>query len=191
MGRIVETQEFLGRRILIENPSSYLRYRHSTIPEWEFLTAAAERADCGILLDVNNVYVSACNHGFDPRVYLRAIPADRVQEIHLAGHTVKHYEDGETAGAPTLMTGRESEASRDTTSARGPRLGPIGDILIDTHNTRVCDAVWELHRETVARLGPRPTLIEWDSDLPALAVLVEEAAMADRILERAHDADAA
>ncbi|TAM44535.1 MAG: DUF692 domain-containing protein [Gammaproteobacteria bacterium] len=159
VARIVETQEFLGRRILVENPSSYLRYRHSTIPEWEFLTAAAERADCDILLDVNNVYVSACNHGFDPRVYLRAIPADRVQEIHLAGHTVKHHEDG--------------------------------DILIDTHNTRVCDVVWELYRETVARLGLRPTLIEWDSDLPALAVLVEEAAMADRILERVHDADAA
>ncbi len=156
VGRIVEAQEFLGHRILVENPSSYLRYKHSTIPEWEFLSAVAERTDCGILLDVNNVYVSACNHGFDPRVYLRAVPAERVREIHLAGHTVKHHEDG--------------------------------DILVDTHNTRVCDAVWTLCCETVARLGPRPTLIEWDSDLPALSILVEEAVIADRILEGAHDA---
>ncbi len=156
VARIVETQGFLGRQILVENPSSYLRYKHSTIPEWEFLSAVAERADCGILLDVNNVYVSACNHGFDPRVYLRAVPAERVREIHLAGHTVKHHEDG--------------------------------DILVDTHNTRVCDAVWTLYCETVARLGPRPTLIEWDSDLPALSILVEEAVIADRILEGAHDA---
>jgi uncharacterized protein (UPF0276 family) len=189
--RIVETQEFLGCQILVENPSSYLRYKHSTVPEWEFLAAAAERADCGILLDVNNVYVSARNHGFDPRVYLRAVPADRAREIHLAGHTARHYEDGETADTPNQMAGRTSEASRASESARGPRLGPIGDILIDTHNTRVCDAVWELYRETVARLGPRPTLIEWDSDLPALAVLVEEAAMADRIMERARDTAAA
>lgn len=79
-------QEALGRSILIENPSSYLRYRHSTIPEWEFLAELARRGGCGILLDVNNVYVSACNHSFDADAYIDAVPAAAVGEIHLAGH---------------------------------------------------------------------------------------------------------
>lgn len=85
--RIRRVQDFLGRRILIENPSSYLSYRHSDIPEWEFLCAMAEEADCLLLLDVNNVYVSARNHGFDPYRYLARIPAQRVWQIHLAGHS--------------------------------------------------------------------------------------------------------
>lgn len=156
--RIVEAQEFLGRRILIENLSSYVQYKHSTLTEWEFLTAVAEQADCGILLDVNNVYVSARNHGFEPIDYLFAIPAERVGEIHLAGHTVKRYDDGV--------------------------------ILIDTHNARVSDAVWALYRMTISAIGARPTLIEWDSDLPALDVLVEEAATAQRIMEQTLDAAA-
>lgn len=157
--RIAAVQEFLGRHILIENLSSYLQYTHSTIPEWDFLAAVAERADCGVLFDVNNVYVSARNHGFDPLVYLRAMPAARVQEIHLAGHTVKRYDGGE--------------------------------ILIDTHNARVCDDVWALYRATIGHLGARPTLIEWDSDLPALPVLVEEADTAARFLEQTRDCVAA
>jgi uncharacterized protein (UPF0276 family) len=111
------------------------------------------------LFDVNNIYVGARNHGFDPLVYLRAVPAQRVQEIHLAGHTVKHYEDGE--------------------------------ILVDTHNARVCDDVWALYRATLAHLGATPTLIEWDSELPALAVLVEEAAIATHFMEHVNDAVAA
>lgn len=149
--RIAETQDFIGRRLLIENLSSYVQYRHSCMPEWEFLTAVAHAADCAILLDVNNIYVSACNHGFEARDYLRAMPAARVQEVHLAGHTRQHYEDGE--------------------------------ILIDTHNARVNDAVWTLYRAAIAQLGPRPTLIEWDSDLPTLDVLVDEARQAQRYLE--------
>jgi len=157
--RIEQVQEVLGRRILIENLSSYLQYTHSTIAEWDFLAAVAEQADCGILLDVNNIYVSARNHGFDALAFLRAIPADRVQEIHLAGHMVKRYEDGE--------------------------------ILIDTHNTRVCDEVWGLYETTIKRIGARPTLIEWDSDLPTLATLVQEAETAERMLERNRDAVAA
>lgn len=87
VGRIRRVQDFLGRRILVENPSSYLAYAHSDIPEWEFLDAMAEQADCLLLLDVNNVYVSARNHGFDPYRYLAAIPARRVWQIHLAGHS--------------------------------------------------------------------------------------------------------
>lgn len=144
--RVRKAQEFLGRELLIENPSTYLQYAHSTIPEWDFLAEVTRRADCGILLDVNNVYVSAFNHGFDPHAYLRAIPAERVKEIHLAGHTCKCY--------------------------------PEGEILIDTHNTLVAEPVWTLYQETLTLFGPRPTLIEWDTDLPPLAVLLEEAARA-------------
>jgi len=85
--RVARVQDYLGRRVLIENASTYVEWRASDIPEAEFLAELARRADCGILLDVNNVYVSACNHGFDPREYLRTIPADRVGQIHLAGFT--------------------------------------------------------------------------------------------------------
>jgi uncharacterized protein (UPF0276 family) len=85
--RIRHAQQRLGRRILIENVSSYLCYEHSTMPEWTFLSAIAEEGDCGILLDVNNIYVSAVNHDFDPLEYLRGVPADRVGQYHLAGHS--------------------------------------------------------------------------------------------------------
>jgi uncharacterized protein (UPF0276 family) len=84
-----ETQDVLGCRILVENPSSYLQYTHSTIPEWEFLSAVNERTGCGVLCDVNNIYVSACNHGWDASAYLAAVPKAAVKEIHLAGHAVK------------------------------------------------------------------------------------------------------
>ncbi len=159
VARIGEVQEFLGQQILIENLSSYLQYAHSTILEWEFLATVAERADCGILLDVNNIYVSARNHRFDPLIYLRAIPSARVQEIHLAGHMIKRFDDG--------------------------------DILIDTHNARVSAEVWALYRETLAHFGPRPTLIEWDTDLPELAVLLDEAAHAQLLMESVRDTAAA
>lgn len=159
VARIVEVQELLGRQILIENLSSYVQFSQSAMPEWEFLAAVAERADSGILLDVNNIYVNARNHGFDPLVYLRAVPAARVREIHLAGHTVKRYDDGE--------------------------------ILIDTHSARVCDDVWTLYRAAIAHLGVRPTLIEWDSELPALSVLLDEARIAQHFMEHAHDGVAA
>jgi uncharacterized protein (UPF0276 family) len=85
--RVREVQDYLGRRILLENVSSYLDFAHSAVPEWEFLRAVAEAADCLILLDVNNIYVNSQNHGFDPLDYLRAMPARRVQQIHLAGHS--------------------------------------------------------------------------------------------------------
>lgn len=156
--RVRRAQELLGRELLIENPSTYLQYVHSTIPEWDFLAEVARRADCGILLDVNNVYVSAVNHGFEPRAYLRAVPAERVKELHLAGHTRKRY--------------------------------PEGEILIDTHNAPVDEPVWALYEETLALLGPRPTLIEWDTDLPPLAVLLSEAGRARAYVE-ARDAVAA
>ena len=87
VSRLVVVQDHLGRRIALENASTYLSFAGSSIPEWEFLGEVAHRADCGILLDVNNIYVSAVNHGFDPEKYLAAIPPERVWEIHLAGHT--------------------------------------------------------------------------------------------------------
>jgi uncharacterized protein (UPF0276 family) len=85
--RVARVQDRLHRRILVENVSSYLTYARSAVPEWEFLAEIARRADCGILLDVNNVYVSATNHGFDPIAYLDGVPADRIGQIHLAGHS--------------------------------------------------------------------------------------------------------
>lgn len=93
--RVVRAQDVLGRRILVENVSSYLQYSASTIAEPEFLAELARRSGCGILLDVNNVYVSARNHGFDPLAFLRAIPRQAVAELHLAGHSINRFDDGE------------------------------------------------------------------------------------------------
>ncbi len=149
--RIGRVQEYLGRQILVENISRYLSYEHSTLPEWEFVAEAARRSGCRILLDINNIYVNAVNHGFDERAYVDAIPRELVQEIHLAGFTRNRFEDGE--------------------------------IIIDSHNRPVADPVWALYRHALERLGPKPTLIEWDTDLPALTVLVEEARKADALLE--------
>jgi uncharacterized protein len=156
-GNVEVTQDFLGRRILVENASSCLRYRHSTIPEWEFIAAVAARTGCGILCDVNNIFVSASNHGFDALRYLRALPRDRIGEIHLAGHTLRKLDDGRS-------------------------------IRIDDHGSRVCKEVWALYTEAVALFGRVPTLIEWDTDVPAFAVLVEETEHAQGIMakERAH-----
>ena len=156
--RIAEAQEHLGRRLLIENVSSYLEFEHSAIPEWEFLRETAARSGCGILLDVNNIHVSAVNHGFDARLYIDSIPARDVEEIHLAGHVTKDIEG--TA------------------------------LLIDTHSRPVSDAVWGLYAHALERLGPKPTLIEWDSDLPTFDVLLAEAAKADARLGRRHVAAA-
>src|SRR3989442_425965 len=91
-----QVQTHLKRRLLLENPSTYLRFRHSSIPEWEFLARVVERTGCGILCDVNNIYVSACNHGWDASTYLAALPPTAVGEIHLAGHAVKKFGDGHT-----------------------------------------------------------------------------------------------
>jgi len=93
--RVSQVQDYLGRQILIENVSSYLQYTVSAIPEWEFVAELAKRAGCGLLLDVNNIYVNACNHGFEAEIFLAAVPRDLVQEIHLAGFTVNNLGDGE------------------------------------------------------------------------------------------------
>jgi uncharacterized protein (UPF0276 family) len=153
VARVGEIQDALGRRILIENVSSYLEFRDAELSESEFLAELARRAGCGLLLDVNNVYVSACNHGFDARDYLLALPRDAIGEIHLAGHETRR------------IGGRE--------------------ILVDTHDARVRPEVWALYAFAVARFGRVPTLIEWDTALPALDVLVDEAHHADRIMGEA------
>jgi uncharacterized protein (UPF0276 family) len=148
--RVDETQEFLGQRILIENVSSYLRWQNEAFSEWDFVATLAKRTGCGLLLDVNNIYVSAINHGFDARQYLAAIPADNVLEIHLAGHETQH------------------------------------GCLIDTHSRPVCDEVWQLYRDAIQLFGAKPTLIEWDSDIPPLETLLAEASKARYILEHEH-----
>jgi uncharacterized protein (UPF0276 family) len=155
-----QTQGFLQRRILVENPSSYLRYKHSTIAEWDFLAAVAERTGCGILCDVNNIYVSASNHGWDASAYLAALPAQAIGEIHLAGHTLKSIEGGQT-------------------------------LRIDDHGSRVAPEVWALYAQALTRFGPLPTLVEWDTNVPALEVLLAEAAKAGALLEEAGHALAA
>jgi uncharacterized protein (UPF0276 family) len=148
---VAAAQEAFGRQILIENPSVYLSFPGSTMSEAAFLARLTERTGCGLLLDVNNVYVSAENNALDATDYLASVPAAAVGEIHLAGHSIS--DDGE------------------------------GRLLIDTHSTRVCDEVWRLYAGVIARIGPRPTLIEWDLDIPALDVLLSEAATAQSILD--------
>jgi len=121
--RVRAVQDRLGRQILIENVSSYLTYKHSVMPEWEFLVEVAKRADCGILLDVNNVYVSATNHGFDAEQYLAAMPADRVRQIHLAGHTDK---------GTHLLDSHEGHVRRpvwELYRAAVRRLGPVSTLI--------------------------------------------------------------
>lgn len=152
--RITQVQEYLGREIAIENISSYLRYPIPQLDEAEFLGELAQRAGCGLLIDINNIHVSARNHGFDAARYLCAISPRHVRELHLAGHTATQHD------------GRE--------------------ILIDTHSAPVSTAVWSLYELALARFGPVPTLIEWDAELPALQVLVREAARAESLLEGAH-----
>ncbi|KVT60194.1 DUF692 domain-containing protein [Burkholderia ubonensis] len=147
-----QVQTALGRRILIENPSTCLRYVHSTIPEWEFLSEMVRRTGCGLLCDVNNIYVSACNHGWDPQAYLAALPAAAIGEIHLAGHSVRQLENGRT-------------------------------LRIDDHGSRVAAEVWSLYHDALRRFGAVPTLIEWDTDVPPLETLLQEAARADSMLE--------
>lgn len=152
-------QRGLQRRVLVENPSSYLRYRHSTIPEWDFLAEVARRTGCGILCDVNNVYVSSCNHGWDAHRYLAALPAHAIGEIHLAGHTVRELPNGRT-------------------------------VRIDDHGSRVAPEVWSLYAEALERFGPVPTLIEWDTHVPAMSVLMHEADQAAELMQEVEDARA-
>ncbi len=148
-----QVQSYLKRRILVENPSTYLRFRHSTIPEWEFLAEVALRTGCGILCDVNNIYVSANNHGWNALTYLDALPPSAVAEVHLAGHSARQLDHGRV-------------------------------LCIDDHGSRVVQPVWDLFAQALKRFGTVPTLIEWDTNVPSLDVLMEEAAIAEEAMER-------
>ena len=151
--QIDRAQERLGRSILIENVSSYVEFAASEMTEWEFLLEVARRTGCRILLDVNNIYVSARNHGYAPEAYLDAIPAERIGQVHLAGHT------------------------------------DHGSYIIDTHVGPVPDPVWQLYERLIRRVGPVPTLVEWDEATPDYATVVAESRRA-RALEEAVLADA-
>ena len=121
--RVQRVQDALGRRILLENVSTYLEYTHSTMPEWEFLAAVVERADCGILLDVNNIFVSAFNHGFAAADYLAGVPVERVQQFHLAGHTDRGTYLHDTHDHPI------SDAVWDLYAAAVRRFGTVSTLI--------------------------------------------------------------
>jgi uncharacterized protein (UPF0276 family) len=155
--RVDRIQDALRRRVLVENISTYLRFASDDLDEAYFLNELGSRTGCGILLDVNNLYVNQRNHGTDAAAIIDAIEPRHVGEIHLAGHLVTEL------------------------------------AVIDQHGDRVNDAVWELYRRALRRFGDVPTLIEWDADVPALDVLLDEAARAQRCLDccLAESADAA
>jgi uncharacterized protein (UPF0276 family) len=150
VANVSRAQDALGRRLLIENPSLYMAIKGHAFGEVEFLTELARRSGCGLLVDVNNVYVSANNLGFNAEAYLDAIPAALVGEIHLAGHSLD-----EKVGAA---------------------------LLIDTHGAPVAEAVWALYRRLISRIGPAPTLIERDDNIPGFDDLLGERAIAEGIL---------
>ncbi len=149
--KIKQTQDFLGRQILIENPSSYLCFKDSNIPEWEFFAALSGLSGCGLLLDVNNVFVSCFNHHYQVDDYLNSIDGEDVLEIHLAGYTEKVLEQGR--------------------------------VLIDDHSKPISSEVWDLYQTTLNKIGNKPTLIEWDTNIPDLSVLLSEAQTAQRYLD--------
>ncbi|MEJ5999857.1 MNIO family bufferin maturase [Paucibacter soli] len=143
--RIEQVQDILRRPLVLENVSSYVAFAADEMDEASFVAELLRRSGCRLLLDVNNVYVSSRNHGFDPCAYIDRMPAAQVQQIHLAGH-----ED-------------------------------LGELVIDTHDHAVCPAVWELFSYTLGRLGPKPTMIERDDNIPPLADLLDELDLARRL----------
>jgi len=150
---IEQTQTALGTRIAIENPSHYLQVEGNEWDEIDFLQELAKRSGCGLLLDVNNVYLSARNLGFNAEVYIDRFPGETVMEVHVAGYSID------------------------------PVLG--ASLLIDSHDAPVAPAVWTLYRRLVDRIGPRPTLIERDGNVPEFGQLLEERDIAVTALRHA------
>ncbi len=150
-GHIDQVQDRLQRRMLLENPATYVEFSASTMAEAEFIAELVRRTGCGLLLDVNNVYVSCVNHGRDPYDYIRALPLQHVAEIHLAGFA------------------HDVDAAGDS-------------LLIDSHGAAVAQVVWDLYAYALERVGPVPTLIERDNDIPAFPVLLAEAHRAERMM---------
>jgi uncharacterized protein (UPF0276 family) len=141
----------LRRRMLLENPATYVEFVSSDLAEAQFITEVVQRTGCGLLLDLNNAFVSCTNHGRDPLAYILELPLAAVVEIHLAGYA----RDADSLGAP---------------------------LLIDSHGAPVAEAVWSLYDVALKRLGPTPTLLERDHDLPAFATLYAEALLAEQRL---------
>jgi uncharacterized protein (UPF0276 family) len=152
VAHIDRVQEVLSRPYLIENPASYLGFRSSTIPETQFLAEIAARTGCQLLCDISNIVVSAHNMGYDAHDYVDHLPADKIGELHLGGYTPE--EDEATPGA---------------------------ELWIDTHAAPIARQSWDLYSYALRRIGPKPTLIEWDNDIPPLATLLEERALAQEI----------
>ncbi len=148
---INEVQDVLDRQMLLENPSSYLAFEDSSLSETDFLSELTHKTGCGLLLDVNNVFISATNLGLSPQAYIDAYPTDRVGELHVGGHD----EDADEHGHP---------------------------LLIDSHGKPVVDPVWSLLDYTLAQTGPKPVLVEWDTDVPDWPILRDEACRAERAL---------
>ncbi len=159
LARVVDhidaVQETLGQRMLLENPSVYVGFDETDMEETDFLAEIVRRTGCGLLLDINNVFVSCTNQCRDPHDYLAQFPLGAVGEVHLGGHDA----DEDLDGTP---------------------------LLIDAHGSEVVDPVWALYEETITRMGPKPTLIEWDNNIPDWDMLEEEAARAGTILRGAH-----
>ena len=150
--QLQEVQNALGRPYLVENPSIYVGFGSSTMTETEFLCELVRRTECLLLCDVSNVYLSAHNMGYDPRRYIDELPSSAIHELHLGGFTPE--DDDGTPGRT---------------------------LLVDTHAAAITERVWDLYAYATRRFGPIPTLIEWDNDLPSLAVLLGEAARADAV----------
>ncbi len=148
--RVDQVQEKLGRQLLVENLSSYLSFAHSEMTEGEFLAELTSRSGCGILFDVENLYVNVRNLGVDAMAFIKAMPAEAVKEYHLAGYSIRE------------------------------------GCLVDTHDHPVYPEVWQLYEQVLSHLGARPTLIEWDADIPELTVLMGEAAKAQQRMEHIH-----
>lgn len=158
---IDQVQEKLGRTILIENPSTYVAFSESEMEEVDFIREMQRRSGCGLLMDVNNVHVSATNQKYDALAYLDAYPLEHVHEIHLGGHAQDTDDAGET-------------------------------LLIDAHDRAVADPVWTLFAHVLRKTGAKPTLIEWDNDVPAWAELAAECAAAEALIsEVGHETHAA
>ncbi len=146
-------QDRIGRKILLENPSTYVQFEQSTMSETDFIREISRRTGCGLLLDVNNVFVSATNQKFKPLTYLSEFPLEQVEEIHLAGHATDTDDEGEP-------------------------------LLIDAHDRPVDNEVWKLYDIVIGQIGPTPTLVEWDNEVPEWPILRREAMLADDILSR-------
>lgn len=148
---IAQVQDAIERPLLLENPATYVAFASSTMSEIDFIKMMVQRTGCGVLLDINNVFVSAANHGFSASAYLAEFPLEQVGEIHLAGHDVQVDDEG-------------------------------GALLIDGHDRAVADVVWDLYDSVIARGGSKPTLIEWDSNLPSWPTLRDQAFQARQIM---------